>query len=138
MNIESLEKVIDSMHDNKEQPKEELVLSFNNTVFRIKMNEIVYVKSEAHKTVIYMLDGIQSFYVSFKSICSQMPDYFYCINKGILVNMNYVKRIENSEVVMTYLEMKSDIHWQEIREKISERDSLSIWNELLIYIINIY
>ena len=25
MNIESLEKVIDSMHDNKEQPKEELV-----------------------------------------------------------------------------------------------------------------
>ena len=94
MNIESLEKVIDSMHDNKEQPKEELVLSFNNTVFRIKMNEIVYVKSEAHKTVIYMLDGIQSFYVSFKSICSQMPDYFYCINKGILV----------SEVVMTYLE----------------------------------
>lgn len=44
MNIESLEKVIDSMHDNKEQPKEELVLSFNNTVFRIKMNEIVYVK----------------------------------------------------------------------------------------------
>ena len=39
-----------------------------------------------------------------KSICSQMPDYFYCINKGILVNMNYVKRIENSEVVMTYLE----------------------------------
>ena len=104
MNIESLEKVIDSMHDNKEQPKEELVLSFNNTVFRIKMNEIVYVNSEAHKTVIYMLDGIQSFYVSFKSICSQMPDYFYCINKGILVNMNYVKRIENSEVVMTYLE----------------------------------
>ena len=68
------------------------------------MNEIVHVKSEAHKTVIYMLDGIQSFYVSFKSICSQMPDYFYCINKGILVNMNYVKRIENSEVVMTYLE----------------------------------
>ena len=68
------------------------------------MNEIVYVKSEAHKTVIYMLDRIQSFYVSFKSICSQVPDYFYCINKGILVNMGYVKRIENNEVVVSYQE----------------------------------
>lgn len=104
MNMESLEKLLNSVHDNKEQSKEELVLSFNNTVFRINMNEVVYVKSEAHKTVIYMLDRIQSFYVSFKSICSQVPDYFYCINKGILVNMGYVKRIENNEVVVSYQE----------------------------------
>mgnify|MGYP001538346682 CR=1 FL=1 len=98
------------------------------------MNEIVYVKSEAHKTVIYMLDGIQSFYVSFKSICSQMPDYFYCINKGILVNMNYVKRIENSEVVMTYLE--NEVRHPLARDK--RKDFRERFFEYMEWIINIY
>lgn len=32
-----------------------------------------------------------------------MPKHFYCINKGILVNLNYVKRIEQDDVILTYL-----------------------------------
>lgn len=88
MNIESLEKVIDSMHDNKEQPKEELVLSFNNTVFRIKMNEIVYVKSEAHKTVIYMLDGIQSF------LCVVQKHMFTNARLFLLYQQRYISKYE--------------------------------------------
>ena len=102
VNMESLRKVLVKIADSRDKSKKELVLSFNDTVFRVGMNEIIYVKSEAHKTIIYMLDGEKSFYVSFKSIRSQVPEYFYCINKGLLVNMNYVKRIEQSEVVMLY------------------------------------
>lgn len=102
VNMESLRKVLVKIADSRDKSRKELVLSFNDTVFRVGMNEIIYVKSEAHKTIIYMLDGEKSFYVSFKSIRSQVPEYFYCINKGLLVNMNYVKRIEQSEVVMLY------------------------------------
>ncbi len=102
VNMESLRKVLVKIADSRDKSKKELVLSFNDTVFRVGMNEIIYVKSEAHKTIIYMLDGEKSFYVSFKSIRSQVLEYFYCINKGLLVNMNYVKRIEQSEVVMLY------------------------------------
>ena len=50
-----------------------------------------------------MLDGVQSFYVPFKNICAQMPTNFYCINKGLLVNLDYVKRIEKSDVVVSYM-----------------------------------
>ena len=107
MNIESLEKVIDSMHDNKEQPKEELVLSFNNTVFRIKMNEIVYVKSEAHKTVIYMLDGIQSFYVSFKS----MPNYSIVHKQDFFIEEGYKPDICKED--LSFLSRSFERHFNE-------------------------
>ena len=103
VNMESLRKILEKLQADKDKLKDELVLSYNDTVFKVKMNEIVYVKSDSHKTIIHMLDGEQPFYVSFKSIRSKVPDYFYCINKGILVNMNYVKRIEQDEVVLTYL-----------------------------------
>lgn len=103
VNMESLGKILEKLQADKDKLKDELVLSYNDTVFRVKMNEIIYVKSDSHKTIIYRLDGEKPFYVSFKSIRSKVPDYFYCINKGILVNMNYVKRIEQDEVVLTYL-----------------------------------
>lgn len=103
VNIESMEKIIDKIQKSTEKSKEELVLSYNDTMFRVTISEIVYVKSEAHKTIIYMLDGVQSFYVPFKNICAQMPANFYCINKGLLVNLDYVKRIEKSDVVVSYM-----------------------------------
>lgn len=103
VNMESLGKILEKLQADKDKLKDELVLSYNDTVFRVKMNEIIYFKSDSHKTIIYMLDGEKPFYVSFKSIRSKVPDYFYCINKGILINMNYVKRIEQDEVVLTYL-----------------------------------
>lgn len=103
VNIESIEKILDKIQKSTEKSKEELVLSYNDTMFRVTISEIVYVKSEAHKTIIYMLDGVQSFYVPFKNICAQMPTNFYCINKGLLVNLDYVKRIEKSDVVVSYM-----------------------------------
>ena len=103
VNIESIEKILDKIQKNTKKSKEELVLSYNDTMFRVTISEIVYVKSEAHKTIIYMLDGVQSFYVPFKNICAQMPTNFYCINKGLLVNLDYVKRIEKSDVVVSYM-----------------------------------
>ena len=103
VNIESIEKILDKIQKSTEKSKEELVLSYNDTMFRVTISEIVYVKSEAHKTIIYMLDGVQSFYVPFKNICAQMPTNFYCINKGLLVYLDYVKRIEKSDVVVSYM-----------------------------------
>lgn len=95
VNIESIEKILDKIQKSTEKSKEELVLSYNDTMFRVTISEIVYVKSEAHKTIIYMLDGVQSFYVPFKNICAQMPTNFYCINKGLLVNLDcfHIKNI---------------------------------------------
>lgn len=103
VDVESLGKILDKLQADKEKLRDELVLGYNDTVFRVKMNEIVYVESDAHKTIVHTLDEEQAFYVPFKSIRSKVPDYFYCINKGILVNMNYVKRIEQDEVVLAYL-----------------------------------
>lgn len=103
VNRESLQKILEKLQADNDRLKEELVLSYNDTVFKVKINEIVYIKSNVHKIIIYMLDGEQSFYVSFRSICSKMPKHFYCINKGILVNLNYVKRIEQDDVILTYL-----------------------------------
>ena len=43
VNMESLRKVLVKIADSWDKSKKELVLSFNDTVFRVGMNEIIYV-----------------------------------------------------------------------------------------------
>ena len=56
VNRESLQKILEKLQADNDRLKEELVLSYNDTVFKVKINEIVYIKSNVHKIIIYMLD----------------------------------------------------------------------------------
>ncbi|MGN0481163.1 MAG: LytR/AlgR family response regulator transcription factor [Lachnospiraceae bacterium] len=97
----SMEKILDKLIQSEEASKEILTLRYNDSLYKFSVNEIIYVQSEGHKTVINTLEGPKSFYMSFKSIRGKLPASFYCINKGILVNMKYVKRIEQDEVILS-------------------------------------
>lgn len=62
----------------------------------ICIDEIMYIcKTPGTSITEFHLDGgrIETRYVSMKEVKSILPDYFVTINKGIIVNINYIKYI---------------------------------------------
>lgn len=100
LELGSVEKLVEKLARAEDEAKETIVINYNNITETAQTSEIAYVQSAGHKTILHMIDGEKVFYASFGSIEKKLPKSFYCINKGIVVNMKYIKRIEQNTVLM--------------------------------------
>lgn len=96
----SIDKLLEKLVKAEENSRKTILISTGDTMYSQSVEEIGYVRSDGHKTVLHTVEGEKSFYATFKSITGKLPKHFYCINKGIVVNMQYVKRIEQNVVLL--------------------------------------
>lgn len=97
---ESVERLIGKLFKAEEEAKEAILIETSDIMYKQPVAEIGYVSSDGHRTILHTIDGEKAFYATFKGVADKLPKSFYCINKGIIVNMQYIKRIEQNTVIL--------------------------------------
>lgn len=79
-----------------------VVLSVNNSLVRLDPSEIVYAESVKHRITIHALDRVYTFSGTLKALEEELGEHgFFRSNNCYLVNLQHVKRVDQSTSVMT-------------------------------------
>ncbi|MDN4478935.1 LytTR family DNA-binding domain-containing protein [Demequina sp. SYSU T00039] len=79
-----------------------VVLSVNNALVRLDPSEIVYAESVKHRITIHALDRVYTFSGTLKALEEELGDHgFFRSNNCYLVNLQHVRRVDQSTSVMT-------------------------------------
>lgn len=78
-----------------------VVLSVNNALVRLDPSEIVYVESVKHRITVHALDRQYTFSGTLKALEEELGEHgFFRSNNCYLVNLQHVKRVDQSTSVM--------------------------------------
>ena len=61
-------------------------------VNRVRINEILYMRSNMRKVIIKTLKGEEEFYGNLTSVAEKVPEYFVRIHKSYIINNNYASK----------------------------------------------
>ena len=79
-----------------------VVLSVNNALVRLDPSEIVYVESVKHRITVHALDRQYTFSGTLKALEEELAEHgFFRSNNCYLVNLQHVRRVDQSTSVMT-------------------------------------
>lgn len=115
IDIVSLRSIYEKLIKDIEKSKETFLVKDRDGIYYEKTRDIVYALSDGHNVNLIKEDSIRVVHESFRKACSKLPKHFYVINKGISVNMEHVKRIDNGEVVVGANEIKLPIGRNKIK-----------------------
>lgn len=100
----SIKECMDVIIQKMNYKEEKLEIEFQNRKVKLPLDRILYVESQLHKLIFYVLeDGIKEYYTYGKldMIQKQLEHKGVCrIHQSYLVNMKYVKRIERYHAVL--------------------------------------
>ncbi|MBQ7370575.1 MAG: response regulator transcription factor [Blautia sp.] len=90
-----LRRALDHVHKKKDDT---LLLHLPEGVCRISIRRILYVESQSHTMYIYTKDGVRTTYEKLGELEKLLaPYHFFRCNKGYLVNMEAVDRMEDGD-----------------------------------------
>ncbi|WEV74679.1 LytTR family DNA-binding domain-containing protein [Bifidobacterium sp. ESL0798] len=98
-----------------------IVITARTSSARVLTDDIVWIESRGHLLTFHTINGVyQSSTQSLKSVYSQLrdQDFFQC-NKGCLVNLKFVERVEHDEVVLVRTAHPADERNQPARLQVS-------------------
>ena len=96
-----------------------LVIQNKGVTESIPYSEIFYFENKGHKTVIYLCNCNRVLNEPLEKIRNKLPRFFMNCHKSFCVNMNYIRRIDKSGILLEN-EIKvpvSKAHYAETREK---------------------
>ena len=70
--------------------------------YYIPSASIIYLQSNRHKTIIYCVDKEFECYMLLPDIMPMLPDNFYFVRRGCVINTMYVTSIRRCEVELIY------------------------------------
>ncbi|MBE6846174.1 MAG: response regulator transcription factor [Ruminococcus sp.] len=94
--------------------------TFENTRYRIPVNEIVYFKSRGKKVIMYTLDKSVEFYGVFGEISDELKQHFVVIKRGLMVNLKYVVNSTFSSIELkggTFFQISKN-HRENVRNRL--------------------
>ncbi len=77
-----------------------ITLSLRGRQTAIKTNEIIYLQSDIHEITIVTINDSYSYQTTLKNILSMLPKYFVQIQKSIIINLDYVKEINQNDIIL--------------------------------------
>ena len=107
--------------DRSETDETMVELKSNNVLYKVKLNDVVYIESIREYQYVYMnvREEPKKIRSTMEILEKQLtPLGFIRIHKGYLVNYCYIRRIESADIVTT----------TEVRLPISRRRGKNIWN----------
>lgn len=83
--------------------EEEIFVKRGNSIERIVINDIVWIEAAENYIVFYMLNEDFLVHLTLKYIENQLPPKnFRRVHRSFIVNINYLKRIDDKGVLLTY------------------------------------
>lgn len=96
-----LEKILSYIYlDEKARTEAYLVITDGGIKKKIIQREILYIEKIRNVSKIYTLSGIYSIYESFINLKDHLENYLVQVNQGIIVNLNFILRIEKNEIYL--------------------------------------
>lgn len=77
-----------------------LKVRYNRKLAALKCEDIIMIKKENRITKYYTVKNVYMEYKSLSDIELLLPEYFIRCNAGTIVNKNYIKRFNHTELVM--------------------------------------
>ncbi len=77
-----------------------LIITENNIKTKIQQRTILYIEKTKNQCILHTLTGNKSCYKSLKEILKELEPYFWQINQGIIVNSNYIQKIEGEQILL--------------------------------------
>lgn len=81
--------------------EEKVIIKTPRGVVVRSLHQIIFIKAEGSYSVINFLNGDQHILSKNLAKLKLPPDHFFRIHASIIVNLNYVKRVEDSMVILT-------------------------------------
>ena len=66
----------------------------------IPLRKILYVESKAHQLLIHTETEVFTYYERLETLKKDLPSYFLQCHKSFLVNMNYIRRVDKSAILL--------------------------------------
>lgn len=100
-------QVLDTVYEDfKKQGDEVFLLQMGNDVSKIPFDQIIYVEARGHYVHLQGKDFEKEWKASFGSVSFAFDDKgFFCLRRGLLVNLLHVSKITKTECTLTNGEM---------------------------------
>ena len=79
---------------------QKLVIAFNGIITSIDTDNILYIESRGHTSTIHTAQNSYRCYKKLSSLADDLPGNFTAPHKSFYINMDYVKQMENDNVVL--------------------------------------
>ncbi len=87
--------------DFEKKEKEVFLLQLGSDVTKIPYEEIFYIEAEGHYVNLYCRNTVKKWKASFGSVSESFPTLqFFCLNRGLLVNLLHVSKISRTECIL--------------------------------------
>lgn len=96
--------VLGKLQSSLDQDKQTLfcVIGKSDSI-SVPISSILYLESNAHKSLIYTDTESHSLYERLSSLKERLPSCFLACHKSYIVNMNKIKRIEKNVIILENL-----------------------------------
>lgn len=74
-----------------------MTVRINRSIYRIPLQEIVYLENERRKIHLHLVDGEYVFYGTFREVLEQLDDHFLCCSRSYILNKDHVRAMRHSE-----------------------------------------
>lgn len=79
---------------------ENYILRSRDTIEKIPCKDIIYISSARHHMEIYTSGEVYRHLISIKEIMKNLPDQFIQCHRTLIININYVRKLEGHNVIM--------------------------------------
>ncbi|MCD7893054.1 MAG: LytTR family DNA-binding domain-containing protein [Erysipelotrichaceae bacterium] len=77
-----------------------ITLSLHGRQTALHVNEIIYLQSDIHEITIVTINDSYCYQTTLKNILSMLPNYFIQIQKSLIINLDYIKEINNNDIIL--------------------------------------
>ena len=77
-----------------------LVVKQRDRLRRIALNKIIYIESDKRRNIIHSPGEEIAYYGSISALEEELPDSFFRIHKGYIINLRYVENYDRSQVFL--------------------------------------
>lgn len=102
VNKNNLQRLLERITDDKKKISDEtMVVKQRGKVISLLYKDICCIESTGHNVIIHTLNEEISVYDSLQNVVKNLPDNFFQCHKSYVVNFDYVKVIDENEVVLS-------------------------------------
>lgn len=91
---------VQNVLSNTQQHRKALIIQYESRNKSIPLDNIYYIKSQGHKAVLHMKDGILEYWAKMGDLETKLQGHFYRIHKGYLINLSWVDEYSKTEVTL--------------------------------------